>query len=435
MSGAEPWPCEDPGFHAFLRSQQLLAHGRPDRALEFIRTAILADPSNPYLRASLAGCLCSLARFTEAEVEARRALELGPDLDLAHFALARAVAGLGRLEEADRALGEALRIDPDFAAAYLSRAIILRVQGRLSEALEAVQEALRREPGSVEARNVLGEILIASRRDADAAHALREALALDPEDAASHLLRGWLFLFDRSTDRAAESFREALRLSPGLEAAREGLVEALKARNSLYRRSLPFFNAVRRMGRPRRALFTLGAFLAPIGCLFLASSHPPIAWVVAILGLGALVLVYFNWVAGLITLAIVARDREVRAYLSREELRSAGGATICLALTAAGLIGWLLNWSLGSPSPVVGLFVAAAGALSLLPLAALSRVDSPSSRGIVWATGFLAFGLMAASVWASSLDPKMALVPLFMATVLSFMTVWAGSVLGKWSGP
>ena len=66
-------------------------------------------------------------------------------------------------------------------------------------------------------------------------------LAQDPEDARTHLNLGWSKLSAGQPREAADHYLEALRLDPASDTARAGLVEALKARNPIYRVFLWWF--------------------------------------------------------------------------------------------------------------------------------------------------------------------------------------------------
>jgi len=89
-------------------------------------------------------------------------------------------------------------------------------------------------------------------RKAQAAATIEAALARDPENAGTHANRGWTYLEESDPGRALEHFREALRLDPENEWAREGMVEALKARHGVYRLVLRCFLWMQKLGESAR---------------------------------------------------------------------------------------------------------------------------------------------------------------------------------------
>ena len=58
---------------------------------------------------------------------------------------------------------------------------------------------------------------------------------------------GWTLLHDGDPRKAMGHFREALRLDPGMEWARAGIVEAMKARSLIYRIFLSYFLFMNRL--------------------------------------------------------------------------------------------------------------------------------------------------------------------------------------------
>ena len=64
---------------------------------------------------------------------------------------------------------------------------------------------------------------------------MNSALELAPEDSRVHLVQGLMQVANHRPNQAIPHFLEALRIEPELESAREGLIEALKARSWLFR--------------------------------------------------------------------------------------------------------------------------------------------------------------------------------------------------------
>ena len=76
--------------------------------------------------------------------EGRRALDLNPNLDLAHYFRAAAFYHLGLFEESEREVTEALSVDPQNAAEQLrTRGVVAFLQGRYQEAVGYFEEVRR----------------------------------------------------------------------------------------------------------------------------------------------------------------------------------------------------------------------------------------------------------------------------------------------------
>jgi TolB-like protein len=132
--------------------------------------------------------------FANAEKDARRALELGPQLAEAHMALAN-VFEIGSLdfararEEYERAVAlapgnaQVLRVSGEFGA-YM---------GHFDAAIAAARRAVVLHPLARSSRTILGRALYAARRYGEAAAAQAEVISLSPDFKAAYAERGLAF--------------------------------------------------------------------------------------------------------------------------------------------------------------------------------------------------------------------------------------------------
>ncbi|ARJ65907.1 hypothetical protein WV31_09675 [Magnetospirillum sp. ME-1] len=84
-----------------------------DMALELIGKARAKRPDDPRILSHYAATLNGLERFAEAEVDARRAVALCPDLGTAHINLGNALRNQVKLADAAATYATALRYEPD----------------------------------------------------------------------------------------------------------------------------------------------------------------------------------------------------------------------------------------------------------------------------------------------------------------------------------
>ena len=118
----------------------------------------------------------------EAEILARRALELAPGLYLAHDCLGWALASQGRFEEAIAAMERGRVLDPlsDYATYDLGWVLIL--SGRWEQAIHLMRPAVARHPQSSELRRVFAYALFHAGRVDEAVTELQTVLELNPSD-------------------------------------------------------------------------------------------------------------------------------------------------------------------------------------------------------------------------------------------------------------
>jgi tetratricopeptide (TPR) repeat protein len=208
-------------------------------------------------------CLAERKLFKEAVREGEIARKLGWHLPFVHYSLAHILHDWGRVDEALVSVWQAIQLldqaRPDYLA--LLSALELR-KDRREEALEAAEWGLRLDPIHPGCINARAAALMLLGREEEAEEAIEMALVVDPENPDLHANRGWLNLRRGAAERALEDFQEALRLDPDLDRARQGLIEALKARHGLYTFLLRWFLRLLTVDRKVRWGITLGGSAA-----------------------------------------------------------------------------------------------------------------------------------------------------------------------------
>ncbi len=271
------------------RAQVLLEQSRVEQAVQEIRQALTLDPDDARAHALLALCLTDLNHREEATQEAQAAIHLAPDQFLPHYALAVVLHRRRLLREARAAIGEAIRIDPYSSSAFATLASIEVTAKRWSEAVAAAEKGLEHDPDDRECTNMRAIALVKLGRQGEAAAAIEAALARDPDDAVTHANLGWALLHEGEAKQALGHFREALRLEPELEWARAGIVEALKARNFLYRWMLKWFLWMSRFNTSVQIALVLGILVGQQLLVRVINAVPvlePLFWPIVILYLG-----------------------------------------------------------------------------------------------------------------------------------------------------
>lgn len=185
------WDAPAKTAHAYERAQRLLPHldlrlhhgtalvnaGRAQEGIDLIKEQLSKKPTS-YGYCMLAQNLINLGLFSEAREAAKKAIELEPDFDEAHFFL-----------------GEAYRKDD-----------ALDKRCRIVAAVEHFREALRLDPKVSATWHSLGVTLIESGEEVEQGmDALRRAISLNPDDGWSMLSLA-NFLWRRGVLGEAEHF-------------------------------------------------------------------------------------------------------------------------------------------------------------------------------------------------------------------------------------
>jgi tetratricopeptide (TPR) repeat protein len=325
------------------RALLLYQQSRYDLAEQELRQALADEPDNPFSHALLALCHCERNDHPAALREAEEAIHLGPDVSFTHYALAYTLYQCDRLREAEAAIEQALEQDPADADSYSMLASIHFDQWRWQDALEAAEQGLEMDAEHAGCTNLRAMALVKLGRRAEAGAVLGDALRRDPEDAATHANQGWALLEQRQPEKALEHFREALRLDPNSEWAREGIVEALKARHFLYRQLLRYFLWMGRLTGWARWGAVLGVWIVPQVVI----SHLPraLAPLGGLLFFCFLAFAFLTWTADPLFNLLLRLNRLGRLALTREQIWASNCVGGCLLVAVLALIGWAVSGS------------------------------------------------------------------------------------------
>lgn len=322
-------------FLLFEQSRHELAEGE-------LRQALASEPDEAYAHALLALCLSERKQFKEATDEARQAIHLRPDLAFVHYALAHVFHDRERIDEALAACEEATRLEPDDPD-YLA----LQAQLRLNRkewrlALETAERGLQFTPDHVGCANLRAMALVKLGRKAEAGATIDAALARQPDNAITHANQGWTLLESGHPQKALEHFREALRLEPGNEWARQGIIEALKARNFIYAIMLRYFLWMSRMSAQLQFGILIGGFMGNQMLAGLVKTHPE--WSVWITPLRVLYVVFafLTWTADPLFNLLLRLNRFGRLALSPEQIKVSNWIGGCLGMALLTLGLWVV---------------------------------------------------------------------------------------------
>ena len=315
----------------------LIATRRWADAERELRRGLVGEPESAWLHARLALVLVaqeSDAQRREASDEARRAIGLDPELPTGHYALALSLFHRERPDEAMAAIAEATRLDPYDADYHGLRAACLLGKRDWRGALAAADHGLSLDAENDECLN-LRAVALRQLGERDAADAtIRGHLRRRPDDAFAHANRGWTALHNGDFRAAETHFREALRLDPGLEYAREGVLESLKARNVVYRGLLKWKLWMSTLSGGRQWAVVIGLYVVYRLVRGVAASNPqlaPLVWPIIALYFGFVLL---TWIGDPVFDSLLRLNRFGRLALSDDRRRASN-----LLLGAAALLG------------------------------------------------------------------------------------------------
>ena len=301
------------------RAQLLLQQSRPADAEREAGLAIAQAPDHPQGHALLALSRLEQNKREPALEAARAAIGLAPDAAYFHYIYALVLHRLDKDKEALAAVQDAIRLNPEDEDHFSLLSSIHLSLGDWNAALSAAEQALALNPEHTGAINLRAMALVRLGRKSEAVQSVDFALERNPGSALSHANQGWNQLHRNEPRQALEHFREALRLDPDLEFARQGMLEALKARNAVYRGMLTYFLWMGRLSAQYQWAVIVGTYFGSRLLTGLAAAHPEFRllwWIV----LGSFYgFVYLTWTAHPMFNLLLRLDRFGRHILTREE--------------------------------------------------------------------------------------------------------------------
>lgn len=362
----------------FTRALALFNRSRPDLAQRELRQALVEEPSHVEAHALLSLCLTDEEKFDEATREAHEAVLHGPEQPLGHYALAYAMKHRNRLREARTAIEEAMRLDPYDVSHFALLSGIEFAARDWTKALAAAEQGLEIDPENDGCANLRALALVQLGRRSEAGATLDKQLGNDPENAVTHANKGWMCLHSRATGKALEHFGQALCIDPTLESAHMGLVEALKARNIIYRFLLGYFLWVSRLSRKAQWTVIVGGYFGVRIISSLNRQNPelspyltPLIW-----GYGAFALL--TWFGDPLFTSLLRLNRMGRLALSAQSRRTSNVFIICMLAIASMVGAYLATGDRRLVLLIIGT------ALLMIPLMGTMRMKAGWPRKILW---------------------------------------------------
>ncbi len=186
-------------YRLYLEARQLW-YGRSEagikKSIDLFQQAITADPNYALAYAGLADVYNVAPSYISipskqaellADEYARKALQLDNTLPEAHSALAMALADEWKWSEADAEFRRAIELNPNSATSrYFYAIACLSPQNRIPEGLEQYRAALSLDPLSSIVNSNYALMLMQARRYDEALAQLRKVLARDPNFGPAH---------------------------------------------------------------------------------------------------------------------------------------------------------------------------------------------------------------------------------------------------------
>ena len=137
-------------YSLYFQASQIFRQSRSDndsrQALAYVKKSLDLDPQFAQALALQSSILDDLGMRSEARKAVDRALQLNPNLAVAHFALARFLMGEYDIPGSEKELRRSLQIDPELAGALDAVALFAAFRGEFTQSIETYQRVIAMDP-------------------------------------------------------------------------------------------------------------------------------------------------------------------------------------------------------------------------------------------------------------------------------------------------
>lgn len=323
----------------FERAYVLIETNRYAEAEQMLMQGLGNDPQDAFALTLLAICRLNLDKKADALTATQQALAIAPDNPFVLTTYGRALLVNNRIEDARRALQSALQTDPTYADAYSVLSQINYHERNWELALQSAERGLEHDPENQTLINLRAMALVKLNRSSEAAETVDYALHNNPEDSFSHSNKGWVKIEQGKYDEAVDAFREALRFNPNNEHAREGLKEAIKGKNWLYRGVLRYFLFMGKLSERNQWLVIIGLYLGVRFLRVLARENDALMPFVAPILVAYMVFVFATWIGQPLSNLVLRLHPVGKFALTDDEKRFSNIVGVFLATGLAVLAG------------------------------------------------------------------------------------------------
>lgn len=213
-------------YRSWMALAQLLEKTQPEQALDAYRSAAEIQPSQIGPHLSRGEIFEHENKFSDAEIEYKRALALDPHSSDAVTALANLYLRGRRFPDAEEYLRQLIAQQPDSAAAHIQLGRILAAEGKDDDAIGEMQTGLKLTPGDDAAQRDLADLYSTAGQNQLAETSYRRLLTSHPNEAELHRRLGETLLALKKFPDAQQEFTSAIKLKPDFGQAYSGLAFA-----------------------------------------------------------------------------------------------------------------------------------------------------------------------------------------------------------------
>lgn len=356
------------------RADVLIGQRRYKEAMEELQQALAYEPGNGYVRTLMGLCLLNLKRNEEAETVIKEAIGISPNDDVNFYLLAMLEFNREDYKKALGFIDNAISLSPFNAQYFAVKANIYLQMKQWEQALGYADHGLACDPEHVECLNLRATALTKLGRKEESYDTIHQALNYDPENDMTHANTGWSMLEQGEHVRALESFRQALMLNPNNDWAKQGMIEALKARNVFYRWFLKYSFWMSNQGANIQWAVLIGFVVGRRVLVGIANANPTLGLILWPLVYILLFIAISSWVIMPVSNLFLRFNKYGKYALTKNQVTTSNFVAGSLGLGVLAVVAYLCT----GYEPVVSVIIT--GFTMMIPLAVMLVPIVPSHR-------------------------------------------------------
>lgn len=196
---------------------------------EYIEKALDLNPNLLMAHNDLGVTYLASGNYGKAVFHLRRTVGLNPDSALAHNNLGHALAEMGKTEDGIKEYKKSIEIDPYNDLAHSNLATALVDKGEIGSAIREYKKAVEINPNSALYHYNLGTALLLGGKIKEGIKELKMTVELNPHFGEAYTNLGRALLEVGKTDEALEAFKKAIDINPDDVLARRNIVRGFEA--------------------------------------------------------------------------------------------------------------------------------------------------------------------------------------------------------------
>jgi len=305
-------------------------------AENILKGMLAQDYNNILVLALTAEVKLQQDEYEDADTIVDTAIGLAPDAGDLYYLKSRIAMARNKFGEAEQLIKRAIEINA-FDADYFSILASINLgRKNYNVALENANFALEIDAENITALNVRSAALIKLDRKEESYQTIEGALREDPNNPYTHANYGWGLLEKGDHEKSLAHFKESLSIDPNNQSAQAGMVEALKAKNPIYRLFLKYMFFMNKLTAKYQWGVIIGFYVGFRILRVIAKNNEALQPYLIPLLVALAIIAFSTWILGPVSNLFLRFNKYGQLLLDKEEKMSSNFVALGMAIFAIG---------------------------------------------------------------------------------------------------